>query len=405
MLNAIKDNYNFNKILSIGEDKRFHTVYVILFETGHYYIGKHTSNNLKTDNYFASGVLPNLYKKKDIKYKRNILFYFNSSKEAIEAETDILSNKKIYDNELCLNCYPGSPPDATGTIIISLENKFKMIHPKFLEYYLELGWERKGVKRVFVSKGNEVKYILPEEVENHLNDNWFLGNVKSRNRNFIIKNNVLKFIPKDQLQRYIDNGWTKKHNVEGYKVLRKENELIKVPEKDLQQYLNKGYRQSSTVENLIYIKKDRELKRVTPEDLNSYLSQGWIKGGNKSGQTYITNGIQECRIFKEDLHLYPGWNFGRLAKIRINNGEVEKRVREDYQELLKQYLLDGYVLGPLKREKKILLYKINAKKYVYPRDLKTALEEGWTDIYNPSIHFSARNKSSHYKKFPTYTDK
>lgn len=389
MKNEILLEISGNRIPKIGDLGKYHTVYIITFESGHYYIGKRSTYDYKTDEYFASGILPNVLKNKGEKYEREILFFSEYPDLAIRKETEILQKKKFYDNEMCLNCYPGSPPDLTGTIIVSKGNKFKMINPKLLEYYLEMGWERKGVKRIWISKGNEIKFILPEEVSDYLDDGWLLGNIKSRNREFITKDGKYKFVKKEDLENYLHEGWERKHNQFDMKVLRsmEDNSVIKVKSSDVGEYIDNGYRHSSTVEGLIYITKNKRFKRVNETDLESYLEDGWIRGNNTSGKIYITNGEEEKRIYEEDIINHTGWYKGRLKKVYLNNGVYEKRVFFNDIEKINELIDTGFVFGKLEnRVKKIQIYKDDKKKRILPKELEKYKEKGWTDVYDNTVH-------------------
>jgi len=341
--------YNQNKC--VGLDGRYHTVYYIVFETGQYYIGKHSTSNL-SDSYFCSSKLANLMKNIGLKYNRTIIFYLENSELAIDLETKILSNKKYYENKNCLNCYPGSPPDSTGSVVISLGNKFKMINPKLLEYYLQQGWEQKGIKRIWVNNGVIQKNILPDEIDDYVNLGWKLGLLeKHKNRVFIYKDGERKFIERKFLDEYLKEGWIKKHNVEDTKVLRKNNVIIKAQPEEVEYYLSKGYVHSSTIEGLIYIKKGSQLKRVKEVDLPKYFNEGWIRGNNTSGMKYITDGYKEKRINIEDLPNHPGWVVGRVKKIYLNNGSKERRIMSYDIDTINDLKQQGYVEGPLSKVK------------------------------------------------------
>jgi len=358
---------NINRTKFKGDDLKYHTVYIIKFESGHYYIGKHSTYN-DEDDYFCSGILPNRLKLSGTKYERQILFYSNSAKEAIELETKILSNKKIFGNEFCLNCYPGSPNDATGTITVSKGNKFKMINPKLLEYYLEQGWEQRGIRRIYITNGIENKMILPDEIDEYFENGWILGNSSAKDCIFILKDGKRKFIKREFLDDYVKNGWEYFHNQQDYKVIEKDGKLKKIPKSQLNNYLNDGYELSSTVKNLIYIRKDENFKRVPLEKLQDYLELGWVKGNKTSGQIYICTNESEKRIDINELSFYLelGWKKGRIKKIYLNDGATEKRIFFNNDKLISKLLLEGFKIGRLKRPKKSREYSLDGKwKWVY----------------------------------------
>lgn len=382
-----------NTTQKVGHDNKFHTVYIIEFSTGHFYIGKHTTSNLDTDSYFCSGKLAISMKQAGHTYKRTILFYLDTALDAINVETLILSNTDIYKNEFCLNCYPGSPPDPSGSIIISLGNKFKMISPKLLEVYLLKGWIQKGITRCWVSKNDDIKFILPAEVDTYLDDGWILGNDKSRNRIFVTKDGVLKYIKRSSLLNFENDGWTKTHNVQNRKVLRKDNVVIKVHPDQVNDKLAEGFTPSSTIAELIYIYKGSEYKRVNEQDLSYYIDTGWKRGNNHTGKVYINNGIIETRIHKSDINEHPGFIFGRLEKLYLNNGKTEKRISILNTSLIQEYLNNNYVYGKLKRPKKVKIYKDKHTKQVLISELEFYLESGWSNKFDPCVNFHPRLKN------------
>ena len=390
MLNYIKRNYLLNDKISTNDT--YHTVYYIEFDSGHFYIGKHSTTNIY-DSYFASGVLPLSMVRQGYNYTRSIISFHDTSMDAINKETELLSDKKIYNNPMCLNCYPGSPPDLSGTIVVSRRNKFKMINPKLLDIYLDDGWERKGVKRVFISKENDVKYVLQEEIDNYLTLGWTVGNVKARNRVFLYKNGKRIFIKKSCVADYIANGWVEQHNISGTKVYKKDNHIVKLRPHEITEYIKKGYAPSSTVDGLIYIVKGKQYKRVPEENLQEFLSSGWKRGNNTTGSIYINDGSTEKRINVDDRELYPMWVDGRLPKTYLNNSVTEKRIYSHKTEEIKKFLDMGYELGKLQRQPKIQIYKEKKIKRINPTELANWKQYGWTDIFDPTIHFHPRLKN------------
>jgi hypothetical protein len=345
MKDYILTKFNFNREKLVGNDGRFHTVYFIEFDSGHFYIGKHTSDNLDDDSYVCSSKLANRLIEQNTKYYREILFYTHLSSEAIEVETLILQNNKIFKSDLCLNCYPGSPPDSAGTVVISKGTKIKMINPKLLDVYLESGWKRGGIKRVWITKSSEDKFIRIDEIDEYISNGWVLGNSRSKGCVFIMKDGKRKYIKKEFLDEYIDQGWIKKHNIEVTKVYRNsEDKIIKIFEEEIEYWVAKGFLPSSTVHNLIYIKNGKQFKRVKINELDEYLKKGWTTGNNTSGKTYINNGITEKRIYEEEISQYPGWNKGRIRKIYMKNGLIERRVMITNQKLIEDLIKDGFTI-------------------------------------------------------------
>ena len=385
MLNNILSKYPHNINIKVGDDGRYHTVYYLEFETGQFYIGKHTTDNLSNDPYVCSSKLAHYLIEHGLKYHRTVMYYLQSSKDAIKLETSILSNQKYYDHPDNINCYPGSPPDATGTVVISKNNKFKMINPLLLEMYLSQGWEQKGVKRIWINNGVDSKMILPDDLPSYLSNGWITGNALNNGRIFIVKELDRKYIKKTFLDEYLQNGWVVKHNVTGTKVLRKDGKIIKVQPDQVEKYQLRGYVNSSTVDGLLYIKRGNEYKRVTQEELPDYLSSGWTKGNNTSGKSYITNGQQEIRISLDDLSNYPGWTVGRIPKIYLNNGIIEKRIWVCDSNKIDQYLTKGFVLGKLSRPKKIRMYRGTLSRFTTLNSVSRLESEGWTTVYEEKV--------------------
>lgn len=377
MIGHIFDAFDYNTNMEIGQDERYHTVYFIEFETGQYYIGKHTSNDPSKDMYFCSGKAAIMLKNKGIKYKRTILFYFRSADEAVYAETSILSTKKIFENENCLNCYPGSPPNTTGFITISKDSTFKVINPKLLDYYISIGWAIGGVRRIYVYKDEIQTKVLPEDLDKYLNEGWSAGKLSTRDCIFIEKDGVRKFIKKWFLKQYENEGWIRKHNVKDTKVLRKDGKIIKVRPENLEQKLLEGYSPSSITEGLIYIKKDNEYKRVHVETIDQYLEKGWELGNNMSGSVYINDGKNEKRIDPLDMCCYPNWSYGRLHKTYLNDGKNEKRIYSQDVDTINTLLSQGYKHGRLIRERKIRMYKDGYRKVIPLSKTIEYEENGW----------------------------
>jgi hypothetical protein len=387
MINEILKIEPKNTNVIIGIDQKYHTVYLIEFESGDFYIGKHTTSNPIKDTYFASGRLPNLLKDKGLSYNRTITHYLPSSKEALEVETKILESK-IFKMRECLNCYPGSPSSNYGTITIKKGSKFKMVNKKLLESFLQDGWETGVPKRRHIFLGAAQKFVLGDDLQKYFDAGWSLGNPKARDRVFIRKDNELKLIKRNFLKHFEIKGWVKTHNQTGYKV-------FKLPNGKLVKYKNlndvpSGASPSSTVDGLLYIKCNNSYKRVHPSDIQKYIDGGWVRGNNTSGKVYITDGTSETRVNKDDLFLYPSFKVGRLKKVYLNDGDVEKRVSELDKPMIHKLLECGFVFGKLQRPKKMIIYKNRFKKFIYPSDLSEFKKLGWTEVFDSTKHFHPR---------------
>lgn len=349
----IINNFVCEQMPKIGIDGKYHTVYLIQFKNEYFYIGKHSSKNASNDRYFCSGYLPNQLKNSGFEYDRFIISYLDSSELALLLESKILSNTQIYDNDFCLNCTQYSPPSSYGTIVVSKNNQFKMIKKTLLHLFLERGWQQSGISRIWIYKNLEQKFILSNELEAYLSDNWKLGCPKAKNRIFVKKGTQIKFIKKDDLNFFLKEGWEIKHTHTGKKVLEKNNKKFFIDEDLVNEFLLKGYVKSSSIKNLIWIKKDKQHKRVSKEQLESYVQQGWKIGSNKSGQIYVTDGIKEKRIYKDEIESLPfGWVVGRTKKVILTNGIIERRIQISNEKEIANLLCAGFVIGSLRRNRK-----------------------------------------------------
>jgi len=375
--------YNINKIK--GKDERYHTVYIIMFENNTYYIGKHTCKDIDKDNYFCSGKAAISMRDSGVKYTRYILFYLESAIEALEAETNLLIDYTLFNNELCLNCSNTFIPDITGFIIVSKDYKYKIVNPKLLNYYLSQGWII-GTFKVCINNSVISKFIHPDELDEYKSKGWQLGNFKlkisSSDRIFIKKNNKFRYIKKYELDEYKSKGWIVKHNTEDSKVIEKDGKLKRVDKSDIDIYLNDGYKLSSTIKDLIYVTKDKQYKRVKLEELDNYIKDGWIRGNNTSNKIYITNGITEKRIYKDE-NIENDWKIGRLKKIYLNNGINERRIICTDNLTIDNYIKNGYTIGPLRRSKSIAMLSPRKKIRIIREDkVDLYLSKGYIIIEN-----------------------
>lgn len=381
-LHTLLHKYPVNEVKNIGDCEKYHYVYLIVFESGCYYIGKHSTRNLN-DGYFASGILPNRLKAQGELYSRSILSYEKNSTDALFLESTILSNGVIYSNHNCLNCYPGSPPSAEGSTVIHKNNKFKMINPKLLEHYLENGWILGAPKRVRVTNATEDRYVLEDELDEFLRIGYVLGRVALRGRTFIEREGVLKFIANADLQSYRLGGWVLKHPHEGMKVLRKGSKIIKTDSSRVNEYISEGYEPTSTVDGLIYIRRNGKFKRVSPCELHDYLSSGWETGTNIEGTVYVNNGLREFRIIPAKLHEYEanGHVKGRLNWTWLNNKISEVRINPNNIEEIAKYSSLGYVLGKKPRTCKRKVTKNGEVRYIIEKKIEGYVARGWMVIH------------------------
>jgi hypothetical protein len=93
-----------------------HFVYRITFpDTGEYYYGKHSSSQEGDDGYRGSGHLLEQRKQTGIPYIFEIVSWYSSSEEALEAEKNIIGDLWQTDDR-CLNLVPGGKGGWEGRV-------------------------------------------------------------------------------------------------------------------------------------------------------------------------------------------------------------------------------------------------------------------------------------------------
>lgn len=380
ILQRLFEVYKENQSKQIGEDGRYHTVYVILLETGSFYIGKHSTTDIDTDAYICSGKIANReIKRQNGQYTRHVTHYFNTAKDALALETQLLEQSDIFNNELCLNQYAGHPPDKSGYIRIVKDNYSKQIPLKSLSIYTQQGWQLGGARRIIVHKNGTIKHIPKCNLTTFLEAGWQQGNPNTRDRVFVTDGEIFKYIKRTDVA-HLQDGWRVQHNVTDRIVIEKDNQLKKVYQHELAEYLESGWLHSSTVRDLKFITKDGEFKRVSPDRVQYFLDKGWKIGTNFSDKLYITNGKDEKRIQPEKLDSYAelGWAQGRLPVIRIHNGKIEKRIRTSDAVKLQRHIDDGWVIGKVPKVKQTIVWSSSGgKKYIQLEQVDEFISQGW----------------------------
>ena len=181
----------------------------------HYYYGIHSTNNLN-DNYMGSGSrLKIAYQKYGIEnFKKEILRFFDTRKEALEYEEEVV-NETLVNDTSCYNLIKGGYGDSAeehvcsikgnsfkkDNIVVKLKgtDKFFVVDKKDISTNLyEYTWSnrhhteeskektRKSMTpvnstnpRIWVSKEGAHKYIRKELLNDFLQQGWQLGRIKS----------------------------------------------------------------------------------------------------------------------------------------------------------------------------------------------------------------------------------
>ena len=108
---------------TLGKDGFYHYIYRIEnLVNGKYYKGMHSTNNLN-DNYLGSGVLLKKAKEKYGKdnFKKEIIKFFESRDEALDAEFEYISEEDIASDE-CYNVAHGGKEGSMGRVTVEDEN-------------------------------------------------------------------------------------------------------------------------------------------------------------------------------------------------------------------------------------------------------------------------------------------
>lgn len=224
----------------MNKNKKYHYFYKITNNlNGHFYYGVHNTDNLN-DGYMGSGRrLKIAYKKYGIEnFSKEILRYFNSSKEAYEYESEIVNEELIHD----YNCYNiqlgGKGINTHGLMTVKDKDGNCFDIPLNDSRYLsgELNGVNKGYITVKDSTNNKFYRILKNDPR------YLSGELKY----------MLTFYNTD-IQRI-------NHVKEIYKKIKHQ-----------QGEKNSQY-------GTCWIHNDKESIKIKKEQLKEYISNGWIKG-------------------------------------------------------------------------------------------------------------------------------
>lgn len=244
---------------------KYHYFYKITNNlNGHFYYGVHNTNNLD-DGYMGSGKrLHYAYKKYGIEnFTKEILKYFNTTKEAFEYEAEVVNENLVKDDN-CYNIrYGGEGTSFSGLVHVVDENGNNFYIPiddeRYLSGKLKFFWKNKKHNKKSIDK---LKTTLHNIDFNKGEKNPQYGTC------WINKDNNSIRIKKEELDKYLSDGWVK-----GRKLT--ENQLNNVRKK-----INNIPTENRPAYNTIWIYNDNLKKSiyVKKEELDKYLSEGWIKG-------------------------------------------------------------------------------------------------------------------------------
>lgn len=253
-------------------EKKYNLIYIILNEVnGKTYIGAHSTNDLD-DGYMGSGTaLKRAQEKYGIeKFKKTILYDFDSLKEMYEKEEEIVNEdfiKSKFNYNIKLGGIRGA--DTTGMVVVkdSEGNIFQVAgnDPRYLSG--ELVGHTKGFVIVKDSNSNIFQVSV--------NDPRYLsGELKHVNEDYVItknSNGETFYVTKDD-PRYLSGEL--KHVWKGRKMT--EEHKTKIGKANSIKQKGKANSQYGTcwIHNLDL----KVSKKIKKEELDSFIQDGWIKG-------------------------------------------------------------------------------------------------------------------------------
>lgn len=275
----------------ITDNKQYHYFYKITNLLNEYfYYGVHNTNDLE-DGYMGSGKrLRKAYKKYGIEnFKKEIIKYFNTAKEAFEYEKQVV-NEDLIHNPNCYNIQGGGESFNTiGLVAVRDKNGNHF--------------------QVFT---NDPRYLNGELV--HVTKDYFMAKDKNGNRYRITKNDprwisgelvgLTKGIPfSNEYKENMKKAVAGKHvNHKTCKVCN-ENEVIKIKVEEREKYLHMGYQNGQHFHKIkvqsisdahkrlgfqvgeknsqygtCWIYNEEKTIKIKKEQLEEYINKGWIKG-------------------------------------------------------------------------------------------------------------------------------
>lgn len=193
------------------------------------------------------------------------------------------------------------------------------------------------------------------------------------------------------------------------------NKLIK--ETDLNNYIKLGWVTGQTIKStkgkIVIHKEGHSDKFIFKDELNTYLENGWKLGGcsrNKGNvsdvknKIWVNNGEKCIRIDKKekDIYLSNNWVLGPLQRttkgyIRITNGNIDKNIAPENNDLLNFYLNNGWKIGSCTKHNNVTwVTKNNSSKMIKKDELNTYLANGWENK-RIAIDNKQKGKISVYK--------
>lgn len=425
MHSKLKNNSNLPTKESRIQNFKYHYFYKITkTDTGEYYYGIHSTNNLH-DGYMGSGTrIRRLLKQFDKNlFKKEILKYFDNRQDLLDYEESFIT-KDIIQETLCLNMNLGGNCSREGvttkglvTVIDKNGNTFDVSvnDPRYLSG--ELLSPNTGKVVVRDENGKCIK-ISVDDPRYLLGEYQIVtkGNSGFKHWTTIYKNGDFKTIRVEELNEYLQNGWEKRGHTKGRTSptkgmiwITKETKQKLINVNELDKYISEGWIQNNRItrptSGLIMIHKDGDNKYCTKEELEGYLQEGWIVGGTSRNKGKLTvtadNGETWFQINKDDSHFKNGHlktktQLCSTCKGRIYMHKENKFCRIEPHKVI-EMLDNGWKIGKLnKPESKIFIRECR-------RRIKS--NEITYEIINKMIYSFKQAAERAYKKSQIYQNK
>ena len=301
--------------------KKYHYFYKITNQlNNHFYYGVHNTNNLN-DGYMGSGKRLHIaYQKYGIEnFKKEILKYFDTAKEAFEYEAEIVTEELVKDDN-CYNiqeggkglhsintimvknintgetfrCHKDDPRLQTGELVGITKGMVITKDKNGNHLYVSVNDERyKNGELISVLNGqkrsNKVIQKLHESRKGKIivkdkNGNFFLVDINdprylsgelipiSKNKKWAYDNNGKRYFVELNDPRLLSGElYIKKKKQKEYK-----GHHIDLHKKFIAIHHQQGEKNSQY--GTCWIHNNKENKKIKKEELDNYINSGWIKG-------------------------------------------------------------------------------------------------------------------------------
>ena len=261
---------------------KYHYFYKITNKiNNHFYYGVHNTNNLD-DGYMGSGKRLHIaYKKYGIEnFEKEILKFFNTTKEAFEFESEIVTDNLVKD----INCYNLVPGGKGGWEFINKNFRFvkdkngnhltvSKDDPRYLTgelIHYDKGIERLNLKNHFIAKDKSGNFYFIENNDPRYLSGELVGHSKETITVKDKNNNTLKVSIYDS--RYLNGEliplWKNKKHSEETKLKMRKSKQENHPQ------LGEKNSQYGTC----WIHNNKENKKIPKDQLSKYENLGWVKG-------------------------------------------------------------------------------------------------------------------------------